>query len=205
MRIVLGLAAATALFATAASAETRPLSGFDSISASGRVEVEIVIGSQYSVEVTGPRVERVVTRVQGGELVIETRRHSGWGASGRDWHVRVTLPRLEGLDVSAGAEVNAREVNADRFHLDVSSGANVTVDGSCQVLTLDVSSGANLRAGGFRCGEVRADASSGANAAVYAARAISVDASSGASIRWSGEAQMRHVDISSGASARRTN
>lgn len=201
MRIVLGLIAASALLVTAASAETRSLSGFESVSASGRVEVEIVVGPRFSVELTGPRVDNVITRVEGGRLEIETRRNGH--ARGRDAHVRVTLPSLRGLDVSAGAAVSARDVTADAFLLDVSSGATANLAGACQTLTLDVSSGANVRAGDFRCGDVRADASSGANATFYAANAIHVDASSGASLRWSGPAQVLSVDLSSGASARR--
>lgn len=203
MRIAIGFVAAAALLTTPASAETRALSGFDSISASGRVEVEIVVGPQFSVDVTGPHIERVLTRVEGGNLRIETRNEHGWRGRGRDGLVRVTLPSLRALDVSAGAEVDARDIAASGFILDASSGGYVVIEGECQTLSLDLSSGANVRAGDLRCGEVRADASSGANATVYAVSTISVDASSGASLRWAGPAQLRHVDLSSGASARR--
>ena len=203
MRIVLGMIAASALLVSAASAETRALNGFDSVSAAGRVEVEIVIGQAFGVELTGPRVDNVITRVEGGRLEIETRNNRGnW--RGRDAHVRITMPSLRALDVAAGAAVNAREVSAAAFALDVSSGATADVTGACESLTLDISSGANVRAGDFRCGDVRADASSGASATVYAANAIAVDASSGASLRWRGEAQTRALDLSSGASARHT-
>lgn len=204
MRYILSAIAAAALMTGVANAETRDLTGFESVSAAGRVEVEIAIGSAYSVELVGPRVERVITRVRGGQLEIETR-NEGWRSrSGRDALIRITMPRLNGLDVSAGAEVTARDVSAARFLLDASSGGNVRLDGTCENLTLDVSSGAMVRASDFRCGEVSADASSGANASVFAEAVIDVDASSGASIRWAGPARMRNIDISSGASARRS-
>jgi len=119
---MLSVIAATALMSSAASAETRALSGFDSVSAAGRVSVEIVVGGAHSVEVTGPRIENIVTRVEGGELHIEPRRNTR--GRGRDAHVRITMPDLRGLDVAAGAEVDARQVSADTFLLDVSSGAS---------------------------------------------------------------------------------
>lgn len=202
MRIALGLIAASLLLATPAHAETRALSGFESVSAAGRVEVEITIGAQYAVELTGPRTNQVITRVVNGQLEIETRRNSG-GWRGRDAHVRITMPALRALDVSAGAEVQARGVTAETFALDASSGAAADIAGTCTTMTLDISSGANVRAGDFRCGEVRADASSGASAIVHAASAIAIDASSGASVRWDGEARAHHIDLSSGGSARR--
>jgi hypothetical protein len=205
MRIAIYAIAAVALLSSPASAEPRAHSGFDAISASGRVEVEILAGPQFSVDVSGPRIERVLTRVEGATLRIETRNERGWGGHGRDARVRVTLPSLRALDVSAGAEVDARDVAAAAFALDASSGANVAIEGECQRLTLDVSSGANVRAGDFRCAHVRAEASSGANATVYAVEAISVDGSSGANVRWMGPANARAIELSSGASARRMN
>lgn len=202
MRFVFGLVAASVVFVTPAFAETRALSGFESVSAAGRVEVEIAIGPQFSVELTGPRTDQVITRVIDGQLEIETRRNSGrW--RGRDAHVRITMPALRALDVSAGAEVHARGVSAETFALDASSGAAAQIAGTCTIMTLDISSGANVAAGDFRCEDVRADASSGASAIVHAANAIAVDASSGASVRWEGEARARHIDLSSGGSARR--
>lgn len=201
MRLLLGMIAATFVLTGAANAETRNLQGFDMVSAAGRVEVEIVIGPEYSVELTGPRVDNVITRVEGGRLEIEPRTNRrGW--RGRDAHVRITMPSLRGLDVAAGAELTASAVAASDFALDVSSGGSVDVRGSCETLALDVSSGASVQAGDFRCASVRADASSGASATVYAANAIAVDGSSGASLRWRGGAQVRGLDLSSGASAR---
>lgn len=201
MRVLLGMIAASALLVGVASAETRSLDGFESVSAAGRVEVEIVVGPQFSVELTGPRVDNVETRVVGGVLEIEPRNNRrGW--RGRDAHVRITMPSLRGLDVAAGAMLTARDVAATDFALDVSSGATADVAGTCESLVLDISSGANVRAGEFRCSNVRADASSGASATVYASNVIAVDGSSGASLRWRGAAQMRGLDLSSGASAR---
>lgn len=201
MRLIFAAIAASVLLTGAASGETRALSDFRSVDVSGNIEVQIVVGPQYAVEVTGPRVSNIVTRVTGGRLEIETIRHPRRGP-GRHALVRVSLPSLQSLDVSAGALVNAREVNADRFGVDVSSGASVELSGSCQTLRVDISSGATLRARGLRCADVQVDASSGANAAVHAENAISVDASSGASLRWAGGARARNIDLSSGGSAR---
>ncbi|HRP10588.1 MAG TPA: DUF2807 domain-containing protein [Terricaulis sp.] len=205
MRLMLATIVAAILTAGVANAETRALSGFDSVSAAGRVSVEIVVGPAYSVELTGPRVDNVVTRVEGGQLRIEPDRNRRGRWSGRDAHVRITMPDLGGLDVAAGAEVDTRQVAADVFLLGVSSGASAQVAGRCGVLRLDISSGASARAQQLRCADVCAEASSGANATVYASSTISVDGSSGASLRWMGEASVRNLDLSSGASARRVN
>ncbi len=196
MRLHYILAAAGLGLPTPAFAETRDLSGFDAIDASGRLSVQIEQGPQFAVEITGPRVERVEALVRNGVLVLATPHN--WFGFGQDANVRVTLPSLRAIESQAGVEVVARDIQAEALKLDASSGSSIDINGACRTLSVESSSGAEVRALGLRCDNVAVDASSGANAAVFAQTSADVDASSGADVRVEGEGRLGRVSLSSG-------
>ncbi len=186
----------------AASAETRPLSGFTSVSASAGTQVEVATGENFAVEVTGRDADRVTTRVVGTELRVG--RQSGWTwGRGNDAVVHVTMPRVEGLEASSGAQLRAANVRADRLTLDSSSGGGLTVAGACREFAADASSGSRLNAASMQCERGSVDASSGARADVNATGALNVDASSGGDVYASGGAQISNVSLSSGGNLHR--
>lgn len=190
------LAAAAFAFAAPAFAETRNLAGFDAVNASGRLSVQIEQGPGFVVDITGPRAERVEALVRNGVLVLATPHN--WFGFGQDANVRVTLPALRAIESSAGAEVVARDVQADALMLDASSGSSIDINGACRSLGVDSSSGAEVRALGLRCDNVAVDASSGADAAVFAQASADVEASSGADVRVAGPGRLGAVSLSSG-------
>ena len=197
MRPVFALAAIALLAATPASAESRALSGFTAIEASGRLRVEVSQGPHFSVDIDGQRADRVVARVDGDTLALST--GPNWFRSGIDANVRVVMPALTALESSAGVDLIAHNINAGALSLEASSGSDLRVDGTCGSLVADASSGADLHAGGLRCDNVEVSASSGSVATVHARAAVNVDASSGADIFVEGEGRLGRVDISSGA------
>lgn len=202
MRILLATAAISVLFLGAASAEPRSHSGFDSVSASAGTRVEIVVGSGFSVDVRGEHANRVVTRLSGATLVVEPER--GWRWRGRARPVvHVTMPRIEGLESSSGAQINAVGVNSPSIALQASSGAHLSVAGTCGAFSADGSSGAHLDASDLRCENGDVDASSGARVRVHATGRINVDASSGGGVVAHGDPGIGAIDLSSGGTLRR--
>lgn len=201
IRTVLAAAAATAAFTPAAFAETRDVSGFHSVHAASRVEVEIRQGANFSVILEGPEAAQTTTRVSNGTLYIEPPRR--WFSSRRDTHVRITMPEIRGIGASAGSEVEALDIRAQELSLDASSGAELTVSGTCTALNADASSGADLDASRLRCATANVDTSSGAEAHVNASQSANVDASSGSDIYLTGGANIAAMDTSSGADVHR--
>lgn len=186
-----------------AFAETRGLSGFTSVEAAGNVEVEVIQGDGFSVVVDDSRADRVLTHVRGDTLEIDMRRNWSWFGSRPPGRVSVTMPEITALSAAAGSTVRAENVRADAISLDASSGADLIVSGTCNTLVADSSSGADLRARDLRCVNGSVESSSGADATVYLTGVVDVDASSGSDIRLLGGANMRNVEISSGADVHR--
>lgn len=201
MRLILA-GCALAMVASPAFAELRDHSGFTQVDASAGTDVTVTVGPNYSVDVNGPGADDVVTRVRGGTLVVERPPGFHWG-SWRDADIRVTMPRVEGLSASSGAELVATGVNGGDVALDSSSGADLRVSGTCANFSADVSSGAEIHAQDLRCENGSVDASSGADARVYASGRLNVEASSGGGVVAYGDPGIGDVDLSSGGSLRR--
>lgn len=203
-RLGLGALAISALCSSAALADQKSYDykDFDKISVSAGVEAVIAVGGDYSVnaESSAEGLERLEIRLRGRELHIG--RESRFMSFGRQPNitVRVTLPKLAGLDVSSGSETRASGVKGGDFEIDASSGAGLTIEGECDALELDISSGADVDAHGFKCKSARADASSGSDAEINVSDSITADASSGASVKVYGEPKSATIEKSSGGS-----
>ncbi len=202
MRAILVSAVLAAAAISPAYAETRNLADFDRISASGGTRVEVSIGPAFNVDVEGRNAAQIVTRVTSGRLIIEPVR--GWRIGGRrNAVVRVTMPSLAAVDASSGADLSARGLAAGDLALEASSGAGLTIAGTCRALSASASSGARINARDLSCESGSVDASSGADASVTVSGVLNVDASSGASVVASGDTHIGDISLSSGGSLRR--
>ncbi len=201
MRKMAILALAAAGVATAAQAEPRPLSGFTRVSAESGIEVQIAVGPNFSVDVSGRDADRIATRVSGGVLHIEPQSRLGWGR--REALVRISMPRIEGLEASSGARVRAQGLNGADVIMQASSGAQLSAAGRCGVIGADASSGANLDASALACEAGTVEASSGARTSVNVDGRLNVEASSGGNVYVSGTPEMGDISLSSGGALHR--
>lgn len=204
MRLILaGCALAIAASAGSAFAAPRALSGFTGVEANAGTDVTVTVGPNFSVDVSGPGADRVVTRIVGHTLVVGHERGFHWGR--QQAQVRVTMPRVDSLTASSGADLVATGVDGGDIALDSSSGADLRVSGRCASFTASASSGADLYAQDLRCENGSVDVSSGSDARVFATGRLNVDASSGGDITDYVNPGLGNVDLSSGGSLHRAN
>ena len=195
-----------AVWASEAGAETRTykLSGFSRINASAGVDVDLKQGP-FSVVADEPngKFDQLILEVRGDTLHISRKSKSGaWFSRGPDFHVAVTAPTYDGVNASSGSNVEGSNLSLQDLKVDVSSGADVDLGGSCTDLRVDVSSGADFDGERLRCETASVDASSGADADAYATRSATGDASSGADITFHGKPPQFDKDTSSGGSVK---
>lgn len=202
MRLILAGCALVIAAAGTAFAAPRDHSGFTRVDASAATEVEVTVGPNYSVDVSGPGADRIITRVSGQTLIVTRRSGFSWGPKPRAL-VRVSMPRVEGLSASSAAELTVSGVNGGDIALDTSSAGELRVSGRCGRFTADASSGGGLNAQELRCENGNVDTSSGGTARVYASGRLNVDASSGGTVVAYGNPSIGDVDLSSGGSLRR--
>ncbi len=202
MQLFVATSALALLAAGAAYAAPRNVTGFTSVEARAGLDVEVTVGAAFSVDVTGRDAERVITRLSGDTLIVEPQR--GWRGA-RNARIRVTMPRVEGLSASSGADLVATGLNGGAVNLASSSGADLRVSGVCGSFSADASSGADLHASDLRCESGAVSVSSGADARVFASSRLDVDASSGGGVVAYGGSDLGNIQLSSGGSFRRTN
>jgi len=204
MRTTLITAAALMAFAGVANAEIRDLADFTGVSAADRIHVEVATGAAYRVEVTGSDADKVTTRIDDGTLIIRrTNRPLFGGTPPIDATVRVTLPRVENLASSRGAELTATNVSADSMALAASMGGELNVSGTCGTVDAAVSMGGTIRAQDFQCQNANIAASMGGDARIFAANSFDAAASMGGSVNVAGGGRGDDIATSMGGSVDR--
>lgn len=175
----------------AAHAETRSHRGFDSVSATDQIRVELTAGGAYEVEVTGRDADRVETVVDDDTLKIRMRNRPWFRSQRLDAAVRVSMPEIESVAAARGVELRASNVNADSFEIAASMGAEVEISGRCRSLDASASMGAVIRADALQCETADVSASMGGTARVYASESYDGSASMGGTINISGDGASR--------------
>jgi hypothetical protein len=214
MKNLLSLAAALLLFATAATAqdtykETRNVTGFDEVSFCLAGEVYISLGQSYNVVLEGDRdyLKEVETKVSGGELVIK--RDSWWNTGNQKVIVRITMPALNGVDVSGSGKVMVNDpLKSDHFEADISGSGKVylkdvtmgsvefdisgsgsfTVEGSGTMdkLEVDISGSGSYKGESTKIGTFDASISGSGNCDCYVTDMLRAQISGSGSVWYSG-------------------
>lgn len=195
---------------------------FSVIEASRGVHVRVVAGEDYQITANANR-QRLLRRLeirQSGDTLKISRRGSSiflWGMADR-YEVTVSLPVLDGIGASSGAEfevsgavTDALEVSASSgsevelerlspsdLSLRTSSGAEITANGSCNRLLVRASSGSSVDAEEMVCAAAEIRTSSGANVEAHVTETLAVRASSGSDIDVIGSPVVTLRETSSG-------
>jgi hypothetical protein len=223
-RLIAPLLIAVAL-AGPAVAETRSLSGFQAVDAEDRLTVTIAVGDGYAVDVSGSDAGRIRTRVDGRTLYIEDERRPLFGRSPRlDAHVRVTVPALESVSASRGAQLAANLTGGtcDEFNAAASMGGSASIEnaqcnnvsssaamggevriaGTCRTHDASASMGGYVRASELQCAMVDASASMGGEINAYASQSYDASAAMGGEINVAGGADASDASSIMGGSIR---
>lgn len=105
------------------------------------------------------------------------------------------------VDASSAAKIHAA-ISADECSADLSSASKVRLTGRADKFTADLSSASKLDAAEFPTRRCSVDASSAAHAEVNCSEMLVADASSGSSVRYTGDCKTS-IDKSSGGSVRK--
>jgi len=217
---IIGLATSVSL--AQQKTEVRNITGFSGIDVSEGIKVELTYGEKEYVEVTADEkyIDMVVTELDGGELDIHI--------DGNNWNnnhyknilVKVTAKKITSIESGSGASIVSQNLiesddlemstssgaslkiafKAPKAKCEASSGANAKLKGVAKYFDTDASSGSSIQATEVKAINVKASVSSGANISVSAEEEIKAEASSGGSIKYTGNAKMVDIEKSSGGS-----
>ncbi len=168
----------------------RPVSGsYAGIAVSSGIDLYITQGNEESIAVSASEqkhLDRLVTEVVNGTLKIYyDNKGISWKSAGKaNLKAYVSFKTLEKLNVSAGADVTVNgSINSDKLDMQVTSGAEFTGAINAKELTAKVNSGAGMKVTG-RADKFTVDVNSGADFKGYdfAVEFCDASASSGGSV-----------------------
>ncbi len=155
--------------------ETLDLTSFERIDVSGVYDLNVSVGPEFSVELSGSEYEmdRVEVSVKDGVLSLDRRKGKrGDKKRSRKKHngvdATITLPILRGLNVSGVVDGEVQNVNTDEFDVTISGVGDVDIEGECGVLKANLSGVGDLDAEQLECNKVIVKVSGVGDAEVYA-------------------------------------
>lgn len=194
---------AAAVFSAAIAQDERQfdLEDFDRIDVSAGIILIAEAGPAQSITVktdNGDFTDFEIGVKNGALFVSRDYNRLRWHSKKSAYKVLVTAPSLRGLEASSGSHAKLTNVVAERFAIDLSSGAHASIEGICEDCVIELSSGAMLDGKKLDCETARIDVSSGGRGKIFASGAVIADASSGGHVTVYGEPERVSVDKSSG-------
>lgn len=156
--------------------QTYDFEGFDQIAVGGVYELDVQVGSDFSVRISGAPEEmaRVEAEVEDGVLRLdqEDRNHGVRRWRNLGLTAVVTMPALTGLSVSGVAEADVAGVKAENFSARLSGVGEIDISGTCGALSAHVSGVGELDAADLECADVDVHVSGVGDAKVYASESV---------------------------------
>lgn len=158
------------------------LQDFSAIEISGAYDLDVKVGDDYSVTISGHETElaRSEVSVRNGALVLGSRKrlHREKDHDGHDsLTATVTLPALDRLTVSGVVDADISGVDAGAFEVNLSGVGEVNIEGRCKRLDARVSGVGELNARALECAEADIALSGMGEASVYAREAAKAEVS----------------------------
>lgn len=160
-------------------AQTYDLVGFDAIDVAGVYELDVTVGGEFSIIISGApeEIARVEASVENGELMLGQKKME---RGKRHWRnqgltATLTMPALSAIDVAGVVDGEVTGIDATSFKADLSGVGDLDLSGSCETLTAGVSGVGDFDARDLECQDVDIHVSGVGDASVYASQ--SVDAS----------------------------
>jgi hypothetical protein len=119
--------------------ETRDVEEFDSIDMEGAARLEITVGQPVSLLIEGraATIERVETEVRGDTLYIESKPRDWFMSNNRRRiTLKISLPRLESLQVEGGNDVRVIGYDGGKSTIRAAGAAHIRAIGHLEQLTV---------------------------------------------------------------------
>ncbi len=166
--------------------EQRNVTGFREIEAGGAVNLEVDAQKDFgvTVEADDNLLEYIKTEVSGDTLKIYS---EGKISPTTKLNVKISMPAIEGLDISGASDAKIMNVKADSLKLKASGASEIIINGEAKELKADASGASEINAENLRAENADVDASGASSANVLATNELNVEASGASKISYTGE------------------
>ena len=166
--------------------EKRDVSDFKEVEAGGAVTVEITAQKDFSLEVEADDnlLSLIKTEVSGDTLKISMRDRI---SPKNKIRIKISLPELNGLDISGASNAIVSNVKTDSLRLEASGASKITIDGEANSLESEASGASRIDAENLKVEDADVQANGASNTTVSATNKLKADASGASTIYYTGE------------------
>ncbi len=157
------------------------LKDFTAIEANGQFDIEIQQGPQYSITAKGPSTpfNRAKIYTSGNTLILDYNKEGSWYKGFEKSNrigVTITVPQLDGIELTGTTKVYLRSFSADKMTIDLSGASNLEGDLEAEDIIMELNGAANATLRG-KAVELKADmvGASSLNADEMIVETVSVD------------------------------
>ena len=165
----------------AESTQTFDVKGFTGIEVDGHVELDVIVGEKFFVEVSGREadLERLKVEVRDGVLRIykERRKRGSRRERSRELYATIALPKLNSVDIDGMSDGEIRNIDSDNFSLSVDGHGELALSGKCGTSVIDIDGHAEIEGREFKCKNVSLKIDGHGEIELYADETLAVDIS----------------------------
>lgn len=160
--------------------QTHDVRGFDELSVGGVYELDVKVGSDFSVKTSGhaKEVEGMEVFVEDGALRIEHKKKSFTKRMRNKNGVIVTIsmPELNGVEIGGVGSGSISGIDSDRLELEIGGVGELELSGTCRELEIEVAGVGELDARDLKCEDVEVELAGVGEVDVYASESVDVEA-----------------------------
>jgi hypothetical protein len=185
--------------------EPRTVSGFSAVSLSGSGQVAIEQTGIESLTVTTDDnlLPYIKTEMKGSTLELGFKDPMTHLNPTHDIVFRLTVKKLEGLDISGSGKADAKGLDPDRLKVEISGSGEVSAHGTANDLDLSISGSGGYRGEDMRSKRATIDITGSGAAVIAASETLQADVSGSGSIQYIGDPQVTQHVSGSGSVHRR--
>jgi hypothetical protein len=165
------------------------LTGFESISANGAIELTVTVGEKESIDIQGSeeRVKDLDVRVTDGELVLEDKSSGLFGGHSGKLHVTVTLPALTALQINGSGGATVTGVKSEKLALSINGSGSIEVSGTADDCTVSINGSGDVEAKGLATKEATVSIAGSGDVDVSASEDLTVNIAGSGDVTYYGD------------------
>jgi hypothetical protein len=159
--------------------QQRTVETFDAIELRSQADMEVTVGAAQTLTVEAGQAQqpRIVTRVEGHTLIVESAGHPGhshihFGSDTPHAAITITLPGLTALRVLGAGRFNLHQLKGEQFDFDIQGAADLRADGAVDRFKLRIEGAAKVNAADLQARTVEVDVDGAGSATVRATESL---------------------------------
>jgi Putative auto-transporter adhesin, head GIN domain len=166
--------------------EIRKFTDFTKVDASGALNVVIVAGKDFKVELESEQKEldEIETKLDGDTLKIYSKKD--WSSSKNQVAVRISLPKLEGVEISGNSKGVVSNVKSEDFSIVVNGASSVKISGETVNSDITANGASKIEAEAFKTENTTIEVNGASTANIYASNLLTANAYGASSVSYVG-------------------